>query len=237
MTGASDVEIRNNEVRNLKSNDWYAIQVGGVNMKVINNRITECQRAVGILAGGKDILVKGNFLRRTSRQGIWIMGVEHAEIVGNTVVDISGTHSNGISIYLFSKDVLVAGNKVLKTGSAFTYHGNGDKTPKAEGLYVYDNLFDGAANCWGYKMSDVTLVNNTFLGAANVGRDLGRQVFINNIVHGGRRRHGPQPQPLHGAGLVRRTLSTSGRWPMARLIGPRRIAARYSRTWPRAITT
>ena len=65
------------------------------------------------------------------------MGVEHSEIVGNTVVDISGTHSNGISIYLFSKDTLVAGNKVLKTGSAFTYHGNGDKTPKAEGLPTY----------------------------------------------------------------------------------------------------
>ena len=183
--GAADVEIRNNEVRNLKSNDWYAIQVSGVNMKVIRNRITDCQRAVGILAGGKDLLVEGNLLRRTSRQGIWMMGVEHARIVGNTVLDVNGTHSNGISIYLFSKDVLVAGNKVLSTGSAFTFHGNGDKTPKAEGFYVYDNLFDGATNCWGYKMGDVTIVNNTFLGVANVGRETARQVFINNIVHGG----------------------------------------------------
>jgi hypothetical protein len=183
--GAYNVEIRDNDVRNLKSNDWYAIQAGGANMKVINNRITDCQRAVGILAGGKDIVVQGNFLQRTSRQGVWFMGVEHSEIVGNTVMDISGTHSNGISIYLFSKDILVAGNKVLKTGSAFTYHGNGDKTPKAEGLTVYDNLFDGATNCWGENMHDVTLVNNTFLGVANVGRFLGKQVFVNNIVNGG----------------------------------------------------
>ena len=189
--GAHDVEIRNNDMRNLKSNDWYAIQVGGVNMRVVNNRITDCQRAVGILAGGKNLVVKGNYLQRTSRQGIWLMGVEHSEIVGNTVVDVNGTHSNGISIYLFSKDTLVAGNKVLKTGSAFTYHGNQDKTPKAEGLYVYSNLFDGATNCWDNTMSDVTIVNNTFLGVANVGRFLGKQVFINNIVHGG------------GAGTVR----------------------------------
>ena len=69
--------------------------------------------------------------------------------------------------------------------TAFTYHGNDDKTPKAEGLYVYNNLFDGAVNSWGHKMGDVTIVNNTFLGTASVGGDLGRQVFVNNIVHGG----------------------------------------------------
>ncbi len=182
---AHDVEIRNNDVRNLKSNDWYAIQVSGRNMKVINNRITDCQRAVGILAGGKDLVVQGNFVQRTSRQGIWLMGVEHSEIVGNTVVDVNGTHSNGISIYLFSKDTLVAGNKVLKTDSAFTYHGNQGKTPKAEGLYVCGNLFDGASNCWDNTMSDVAIVNNTFVGVANVGRYAGKQVFVNNIVHGG----------------------------------------------------
>jgi hypothetical protein len=181
----SDVEIRDNDVRNLKSNDWYAIQAAGADMRVIDNRVTECQRAVGILAGGKEIIIRGNLVRRTSRQGIWLMGVDHAEVVGNTVLDVNGTHSNGISVYLFSKDILIAGNKVLKTDSAFTYHGNGDKTPKSEGLYIYDNLFDGATNCWGEKMYDVTIVNNTFVGVANVGRDtFGKQVFVNNIVHG-----------------------------------------------------
>jgi len=182
---SSDIEIRNNNVRSLKSNDKYAISISGTNMKVINNRVTDCQRAVGILCNGKDIRVKGNFVQRASRQGIWFMGAEHCEIVGNTVVDVSGTHANGISIYLFSKDMLVAGNTVLKTGSAFTYHGNGDKTPKAENLYVYNNIFDGAVNSWGNKMYDVTLINNTFLGPANVGSDLGKQIFINNIANGG----------------------------------------------------
>ena len=170
-------------------------------MKVTNNRVIDCQRAVGILAGGKDIVVKGNWVQRTTRQGIWFMGAEHSEIVGNTIVDISGTHANGISVYLFSKDVLVAGNKVLKTGSAFTYEGNGDKPPKAEGLCVYGNLFDGAVNSWGSKMGDVPLVNNTFLGPANVGGDsAGRSSSTTSST--GRGRHGPQPQPLHGAGLV-----------------------------------
>jgi hypothetical protein len=188
---ASDVEIRNCEVRSLKSNDKYGIFVSGTNMKVTNNRVTDCQRAVGIIANGKDVVIKGNWVQRTSRQGIWFMGVEHCQIVGNTVVDVSGTHANGISVYLFSKDTLIAGNRVLKTGSAFTYHGNGDKTPKAEGMYVYNNIFDGAVNSWLNEMGDAVIVNNTFLDAGNVGKDLGKQVFVNNIVHMG------------GAGTVR----------------------------------
>jgi hypothetical protein len=50
---------------------------------------------------------------------------------------------------------------------------------------VYSNLFDGASNCWDDTMSDVAIVNNTFLGVANVGRYQGKQVFVNNIVNGG----------------------------------------------------
>jgi hypothetical protein len=183
--GTSDVVIRNNVVRNLKSNDKYAIHAGGVNMKVINNRVIDCQRAVGILAGGKDVVIRGNTVQRTSRQGIWLMGAEHCQVVDNTVVEIAGTHSNGISLYLFSKDVLIAGNRILKTGSALTYHGNGNKSPKSEGLIIYNNLVDGAANSWGSNMGAVTIVNNTFLGPANVGGDSDRQVFVNNIVQAG----------------------------------------------------
>lgn len=181
----SDIVIRNNDVRNLKANDKYAIHAGGTDMKVIGNRVTDCQRAVGILANGKDVVIRGNTVRRTSRQGIWLMGAEHCMIIGNTVEDINGTHANGISVYLFSKNVLIAGNRILDTHSALTYHGNGNKSPKSEGLCIYGNIVDGAANSWGSNMGSVTLVNNTFLGVANVGGDTDRQVLVNNIIHGG----------------------------------------------------
>ncbi len=180
-----NVEIRNNTVRLLKSNDRYAIQAGGTSITVTGNTVVDCQRAVGILVGGKEIAVENNRVRRTSRQGIWLMGVERCRVVGNTVEEIAGTHSNGISVYLFSKDTLVAHNRVLRTGSAFTYHGNAPNTPAAQGLYVFGNLFDGAVNSWGREMADVIIANNTFLGPANVGNDPGRQVFVNNVVHAG----------------------------------------------------
>ena len=197
--GSYNVEIRDNEVRNLKLNDWYAIQASGVNMKVINNRITDCQRAVGILSSGKDIVVRGNYLQRTSRQGIWFMGVEHSEIVGNTLVDINGTHSNGISIYLFSKDTLVAGNKVLKTDSAFTYHGNADKTPIAEGFYVYDNLFDGAFELLGRKHARCHLREQHVPGRRERGPLPGETGLRQQHRQRRRSRVGLQPQHLHGA--------------------------------------
>ncbi len=184
--GCEHVTIRNNEVRSLKANDKYGIQVSGTDMQVIGNRVTECQRAVGIVCAGKSILLRGNHVQRTSRQGIWFMGVDHGEIVGNTVVDISGTHANGISAYLFNKDILIAGNRVLKTGLALTYHGNGDKTPKAEGIYFVNNIIDGAVNCWGKNHWDVVVVNNTFLGSVSIGTETkGKQICVNNIIHGG----------------------------------------------------
>ncbi|MBN1672036.1 MAG: right-handed parallel beta-helix repeat-containing protein [Kiritimatiellae bacterium] len=184
-SGAQDVRIRNNHLRTMRVNDAYALQVGGRNMLVESNRVVDCQRAVGILAGGSNITVRANFVRRTSRNGIWFMGVDHGQIVDNVVDDISGTHANGISLYLFNRDILVAGNQVWNTGSSLTYHGNGSASPPAENLILCNNVFEYAVNSWGKEMGDVTVVNNTFLGVANVGGDAGHDVFVNNIVHGG----------------------------------------------------
>jgi hypothetical protein len=57
---------------------------------------------------------------------IFRKGVDHGEIVGNTVFDIQGTHSNGISVYLENKDILMANNQVRDANSSMTYHGNND---------------------------------------------------------------------------------------------------------------
>jgi hypothetical protein len=118
--GARDVVIRNNEVRSLKSNEKYAIHADGTNMRVIGNRVLDCQRAVGILAGGQNVLVQGNFVQRAGRQGIWFMGASHSQILDNTVVDCQGAHANGMSVYAGCADVLVRGNRVSNSNAAFT---------------------------------------------------------------------------------------------------------------------
>lgn len=184
--GARDVLIRNNEVTNLSSDNWYAVQVSGDNMTVEYNRVEHCVRAVGILAGGKNITVANNYVCRTSRQGIWLMGVEKAKVIDNTIVEMRGTHSNGISVYLHHENVLIARNQISDCNSALTYHGNHDPN-HLNNLVIFGNLVNGPTNSWGKDMRGVTILNNTFLGPVGIPGGDARVVFINNIVHGGGR--------------------------------------------------
>ncbi len=185
-TGAADVVIRDNEVTNLISGDWYAVQVGGDRMTVVDNRVENCLRAVGILAGGSYIDVSRNYVRRTSRQGIWLMDVQHGKIVDNMVLEMEGTHANGISVYLHHEDVLIARNQIIDCHSALTYHGN-HQPDHVNNLVIYGNLVDGPTNSWGADMNGVKIFNNTFLGRVGIPEDDRDVTFINNIVHGGGR--------------------------------------------------
>lgn len=185
-SGAHDVMIRDNVVTNLFSDNRYAVQVSGNQMTVENNRVENCLRAVGILAGGSHISVANNYVRRTSRQGIWFMGVEIGKIIDNTVVEMKGTHSNGISVYLHHENVLIARNQILDCNSPLTYHGNGEPD-HVNNLVSFGNLVDGRTNSWGNDMNGVRILNNTFLGPVGIPAGDQNVVFINNIVHGGGR--------------------------------------------------
>jgi hypothetical protein len=183
-TGAADVVIRDNDVTNLISNGWYAVHVEGNRMTVVDNRVENCLRAVGILAFGSYIDVSRNYVRRTSRQGIWFMEVERGKIVDNMVVDMSGTHANGVSVYEHHEDVLIARNQILNCRNALTYHGN-NQPDHVNNLVIYGNLVDGPTSSWGADMNGVKIFNNTFLGRVWMPEHDRDVMFINNIVHGG----------------------------------------------------
>jgi hypothetical protein len=184
--GAADVVVRDNDVTHLVSNGWYAVQVGGDRMTVEDNRVENCLRAVGILAVGSHIDVSRNYVRRTSRQGIWFMDVERGKIIDNIVAEMEGTHANGISVYLHHEDVLIARNQIIDCHSALTYHGN-HQPDHVNNLVIYGNLVDGPTNSWGADMNGVKIFNNTFLGRVGIPEQDQDVTFINNIVHGGGR--------------------------------------------------
>lgn len=131
-----NVIIRNNEVKKLKSNNWYAVQVNGNNIIVENNKINDCQRAVGILGGGSNVVIKDNYVRRATRVGIWFMNALNSSISNNTVLECKGTHANGISVYSNSADITVSGNSVKDSNIAFTLE-------QSSNLNVYNNIFIG----------------------------------------------------------------------------------------------
>ena len=112
------------------------------------------------------------------------MGVEHGAILDNRVVDIKGTHSNGISVYLHHHDILVAGNHVWDTNLALTYHGN-DDPDFVNNLIIYNNLLENSVHSWGKGMRGVTVLNNTFVEGIFMSDEDRDVIFANNITNGG----------------------------------------------------
>lgn len=186
-----NVTIKNNEVRNLKCNDWYAIQVKGNNMIVENNRVTYAQRGVGILAGGDNVTIRNNYVKSASRQGIWFMEAKNSSISNNSVYDCKGTHANGISVYQNSENVTVSANKVFNSNIAFT-------TNDSKNINVINNIFDGndltgnVFASFGGLTGTLNVFNNTIINSNSnyamyiSGCGTNNQVTMrNNIIDGG----------------------------------------------------
>ncbi len=155
-SGGSGSTIRNNIIRNLRSNSWYSLQVSGDNVLIEGNQVTFNQRSVGILCGGSNVTVRNNYVEKCSRQGIWFMGATNGMILNNTVVGPGGAHANGISVYMDSTDTIIANNRVRDIGSAITFE-------QGDGFTFYNNIiFDGGAlTSWG-ESSNAVFVNNIF---------------------------------------------------------------------------
>jgi len=184
-SNTENIIIRNNEVRNLRSDNWYAVQMNGKNITVENNRVENCNRSVGILAAGENIIVRNNYVNRTSRQGIWFMGVTRGQIIGNIVEDINGTHSNAISAYLYNEDILIAGNRVLNSEISLTFHGDGNLPDHNINLTVYNNYFESDAHSWGKNARDIKIINNIFREGLFFADTDTLTVAVNNIFYGG----------------------------------------------------
>ncbi|MCS7181270.1 MAG: right-handed parallel beta-helix repeat-containing protein [bacterium] len=178
--------IRNNEVRNLKADEWYSIHIGGKNGIVENNKVINSLRGVGILAGGENIIVRKNYVKRTSRQGIWFMGAKDSIIENNFVESCKGTHANGISVYSNSENITVRNNLVIDSNIPFTMEQSKD-------LKIYNNIFDGEkkvgyviAGWFGLK-GTIYILNNNISGSTSgylhISGDC-KIIFKNNITDG-----------------------------------------------------
>ncbi|MEZ5276839.1 MAG: right-handed parallel beta-helix repeat-containing protein [Opitutaceae bacterium] len=188
-TSATGVIVRNNSVSRLRSANKYSIFINASNSIIEDNEIVNCMRSVGILSSATGLTVSGNFVSRTSRQGIWFMGAKRSIIANNTVTDIKGSHSNAISIYSGSSDILVANNVVSEATLPLTFEDSSDLT-------FYGNLIDGGDKSrpvseWFGMSGRVGFINNTFARNPDsvflyvVSPGSAQYVFVNNILDGG----------------------------------------------------
>jgi parallel beta-helix repeat protein len=174
---ASNVVIRNNEIINLRAHNKYAIFLNARDSFVEENRIVNANRAVGILSSADNITVQNNHVERTSRQGIWFMGARNSKILDNTVIDIGGSHSNGISIYSGSTNITVSGNKIIEVNSPVTFEDSSDITFTNNVIAPAGQISD-----WFGMSGTVAFYNNTFAGSSFYFASNPTYVFKNNIL-------------------------------------------------------
>ena len=164
-----------------------AINLGGANRsRIEKNELSENRGCVGTFAGGEDMVVQGNTVRRCGYVGIWVMGGKRTQVLGNTVLDCLGTHSDGMAVYQNSEDVLVRGNTIINSQMAMSLENGKGHT------FCY-NVFHSAGGTWTFaywrNCTDVKIFNNVlFCEGGNVGlmltSDLPGLVVKNNIIHG-----------------------------------------------------
>jgi hypothetical protein len=167
------------------------------NSLVENNRVESNPRHAGIFfGGGSNVRALDNTIIRSGSTSLRLYGVEQAQLIGNTIADSNGSHANGITIYIGSRDILVANNHVYDSASPVTFQDSGN-------LFFINNVIDagdGASNInewpetsrgpWEHGIIaffNNTLVRNNRNAALNIGgaSDENTYLVINNIIDGG----------------------------------------------------
>ncbi|MGD9365086.1 MAG: right-handed parallel beta-helix repeat-containing protein [Desulfobacteraceae bacterium] len=164
---------------------------------VENNWVESNPRQAGIFfGGGSHVRALGNTIIRSGSTSLRLYSIDHAELIGNTIADSNGSHANGITIYLHSRNILVANNRVYDSSQPVTFQDSGN-------LFFINNVIDAGeggsnVNEWGdtshgpWERGTIAFFNNTLVrndrnGALNVGgaSDENTYLVINNIIDGG----------------------------------------------------
>ena len=176
--------IRNNVIRYCRNVDTTnSIHVGAMMNALVEGN--EVYRNAGPLRGiaclgGSGHIVRNNTVRESGRTGIYFTSVSNGMILNNTVIDNTGKHSNGISVYGNSSDVLVAGNQVYNSNIAYTMEQSKD-------IYLFNNIFIGSHGNTGISvwsgMNGMHLYHN-LIGGWYLGSASNNVNTANNIIIG-----------------------------------------------------
>jgi parallel beta-helix repeat protein len=175
--------VRNNVVRYCRSVDLgHSINLKSTSGSRVEGNLVYRNagplRGIGCL-GGSGHIVRGNTIRESGRTGIYFTNVSGSMILNNTVVDNTGKHSNGISVYGNSSDVLVARNQVVNSNIAYTMEQSTD-------VYLYNNIFLGSHGNTGVSvwsgMNGMhlyhNLVNAWYLGSGSLNVNTANNIVI-----------------------------------------------------------
>ena len=188
VRGADGVTIRDNEITRIRQTGFTnAINASRVNDLLFANNYAHHMPKMRTIVShtGERVVYSGNTVFRGGRSPLVFYNIRFGRVVGNTISDCRGMHSNGISIYVDCRNILVARNDVRNSNIALTLQ-------NAENIYVIDNVFvsgDAAVGLWGgTPHRNEVFLNNLFYGPSrNVyvnSREVFGCTFKNNIFGG-----------------------------------------------------
>ncbi len=118
----SDILIQNCTVQNCQNLTKSAgINIAAASSITVDScTIVENPGNRGISLSASNSVISNNFVTRGGGTSIFTSDADNVQILDNDVIDNSGLHGNGISVYNNSTNVLVARNSVIDSNFAFT---------------------------------------------------------------------------------------------------------------------
>ena len=183
------VTIRDNEITRIRtpgagSAVYFVVAKDHL---VADNHIHDCPRSNAIQTRtGRNVVYRRNRVRMVGRSPLRFYDIQHGQIIGNTVIDCRGVHSNPLTVYLGCRDILVARNEVHRSNIGITLQ-------SAERIYVINNVFTSprgaSVGIWPGRPTRHYYFLNNVIGiddGAFYVNDPGAEKFVikNNIITG-----------------------------------------------------
>lgn len=205
-TGANHIVIRDNEMTMNRSQEHQGVirMYGGCDDVVIeNNSIFENPANRGVILTFSNSVFRSNTLRRNGGTAIDFYGCIDSEMSGNTVTEHTGIHANGLTLYLYCSNCLVAYNTVFDGNVALTIQDATDITVAynvlgtpadtytavdwgggshgSDGIYYFNNVMIndyGKALTKGSATTNVVVRNNILDGCGvGSGADVSHNIY------------------------------------------------------------
>ena len=180
--------VRNNNMtmnRSMEGQGVIRMYGGCSDITVENNYIYENPKNRGMILTFVDSVCRNNYMRKNGGTAIDFYGCVNSEMTGNTVVEHTGVHANGLTLYLDCQNCLVAYNTVYDGSCALTLQ-NGINFTVAYNVFHTDRDTYTATD-WGgcdgiYYYNNVIL--NSYAKGLNKGGSTINVVARNNIADG-----------------------------------------------------
>jgi parallel beta-helix repeat protein len=154
----------------IKNNNISYSKGSGISLSYCSNCLVEGNKVEyaydkGIILSGSmssniylyNSSINENYVLKTQGTAIDYYAAIDSNVTENIVVNCSGQHGNGITIYQGSKRVLVEGNKIYGTIRAMTFNDGQDHI-------IRNNFADTTVWPWSTPQSGYIFEGNTFLG-------------------------------------------------------------------------